>query len=83
MFKFPDWKFTLYSKEFEVLTEDGVDWFKPYVHLYLYVNKHTGFHFSCQIPNRSYQGKNPFEVILRATGELVKRELKLDRRLGE
>lgn len=82
---YPDKVYTVYHKEFSVHTDPlgEVDWFKPYVTLKLYINKHSGFHFSCQIPNRSFNGRNPFKVILHATEDLVKRELKLDRRLGE
>ncbi len=82
---YPDKVFTLYHREFEVCTGElgEKDWFKPYVTFKLYINKYSGFHFSCQIPNRSFNGRNPLRAILAATEVLVQRELKLDRRLGE
>lgn len=82
---YPDKVFTLYHREFDVYTGElgEKDWFKPHVTVKFYINMHSGFHFSCQIPNRSFGGRNPFRVILAATEALVQRELKLDRRLGE
>ncbi len=83
--KFPDLEFTIYHKEYEVCTGEfgETDWFKPYVTLKLYINKYSGFHFGCSIPNRSFNYRNPFRCLITALGVLVQRELKLDRRLGE
>ena len=80
-----DYEFTLYKKEYEVYTGElgEADWFKPYVELKLYINKHSGFHFCCSIPNRSFCDRNPFKCLFEALGTVVQRELKLDRRLGE
>ena len=75
----------LYRKEFEVVTGElgELDWFKPYVEIKLYLTKHSGFHFCCSIPNRSFCLRNPIKCIILALEAVVQRELKLDRRLGE
>ncbi len=77
--------FKIYHKEYEVHTGElgEVDWFKPYVKLELHINRHSGFHFCCSIPNKSFCYRNPFKCYTEALGALVQRELKLDRRLGE
>ena len=82
---YPDWEFTLYEKEYVVVTGElgEVDKFKPYVKLKLYINKYSGYHFSLCIPNHSYNYRNPFKCIKLGLKQLVTRELKLERRLGE
>ena len=82
---YPDWEFTLYEKEYEVVTGElgEIDNFKPYVRLTLFINRYSGFHFSLSIPNRSYNYRDPFKCVQLGLKQLVTRELKLDRRLGE
>ena len=60
---------TLFKKKFKSIVAwavDEDDSIKGYVYFKLYFTRHTFFHFSVGVANKSFSGKNPLDCFLRA-----------------